>query len=286
MVLLEFKRSFFSKSTIVFLMVIIAISAISWGASLYEQGWILEQNYRFSAYPASYGYHIDYDGWTFLYNLWFNSVSTDLKNFFFYAWIGVALTSRLYTEKSNRFGNLVVTRQSYKQRFYHLLLAQSLYIITLIGIYVLISFTVSIFLGGIPASASTVATATYGWAEWLGIALLQFLWISFAYSVINAFCLLLNMWIKQKYILQLFPFILFVIVPAILWPVSLTLSPAFHRLISGFLLIDGPLGAFGFLFQDWGFGHFLRSAQTAIAVTVLIAILHPFHIRKGEKDYL
>jgi len=276
---LEFKRYLFSKSTLVFLLVIIAISAISWGASLYEQSWILEQN-------LISDFHIDYNGWTFLYNLWFNNAgSTSITIYFIYAWIGIVLSSRLHAERANRFGNLVITRTGYRERLHHILSVQSLYIATLIGAYILISFTISLILGGIPLEASQVGIATYGWPAWLGIALLQFLWLSFAFTVINAFCLLLNMWIKQKHILQVLPFVLFFVIPLMLWPLSLNLSLPLQRFVQGFHT-DLTMNAFGFLFQNWGFEHFLRSAQTVITTLILVAILYPLHIKKGAKDYL
>jgi len=286
MLKLEYKRYLFSKSTLIFLLVIILISAISWGTSLHEQTHTLAQNARFETAPAGEWLHIDYDGWTFLYNLWFNNGgSTALTIYFIYAWMGVVLSSRLHAEKNSRFGNLVITRQGYRKRLHHVLSVQSLYIVTLISAYILISFIGSLVLGGGFLNASTVGIATYGWLAWLGIALLQFLWLSFAFVVINIFCLLLNMWIKQKQLLQILPFFLFFIVPLLLWSLTVHSAPALFRIVSGFHT-ENTMYVFGFLFQDWGFNHFLRGAQTVFTTTILVAILYPLHISKGAKDYL
>ena len=286
MLKLEYKLYLFSKSTLIFLLVITLISAISWGASLSEQDHILAQNARFETAPDGDGLHIDYDGWTFLYNLWFNNGgSTALTIYFIYAWMGVVLSSRLYTERSNRLGNLVITRQSYRERLHHTLVVQSLYITTLVGAYILISFIGSLVLGGGPLNASTVGIATYGWLSWIVIALLQFLWLSLAFVIINTFCLLLNMWIKQKQILQVLPFFLFFIVPLMLWSMTATSAPALFRIVSGFHT-ESTMLAFRFLFQDWGFDYFLSSAQTVITTTIFVAFLYPLHIKKGAIDYL
>lgn len=285
---LEYKRYLFSKSTLIFLLVITVISTISWGASLSERQIFIDQYYDYAHTDrweliSNFIYH--YRGWSFLYNLWFNSGATAIKIYFIYAWIGVFLSSQLHAEKANRFGSLIITRMSYKQRLHHILSTQSLYITTIVGAYVLISFIGSLILGGIPHGASPIGTAYYGWLAWLGIAFLQFLWLSFAFVIINAFCLLLNMWIKQKYILQVIPFVLFVIVPTMLWPMTLNSAPALFELISGFH-VENTMLALWFLFQDWGFDFFLRSAQTVIVATGLAAILYPLHIRKGARDYL
>jgi len=286
MLKLEFKRYLFSKGTVVFLVVITAINAVSWGSSLYEQSMLLEQNLRFTVESGGDSLYIVYNGWTFLYNLWFNSGTAPMTIYFVYAWLGVVLTSRLFVEQANRFGNLVITRQRYKKRFHTILLAQSLYIMTLVGAYILISVIGSLVLGGIPTEATPVGVAVYGWREWVGISILQFLWLSIAFISVNSFCLLLNQWIKQKHLLQLLPFFLFVIVPAILWSTTFNLAPALFNFVSNFNNTEMTMDALGFFFQDWGLGHFLRSAQTAITTIIFSAILYPFHLRKGAKDYL
>jgi len=282
---LELRRYLFSKSTLVFLLGVTVISALSWGSSLYEQSLILEQNLRFADAPEGDSLYIVYNGWTFLYNLWFNNAgSSAFTIYFVYAWLGVVLTSRLHAERANRFGNLIITRQSYKQRFHNISLAQSIYITILIGVYILISVIVSLLLGG-PTHTSNVGIAAYNWIAWVGISVLQFLWLSISFVVINFFCLLLNMWIKQKQLLQILPFVFFFIVPTFLWTLTVQTSPALFRIVSGFNNTEMTMNAFGFLFQDWGFGHFLRSAQTVVTTIAFIIILYPLHLRKGN-DYL
>ena len=228
-------------------------------------------------------YH--YRGWAFLHNLWFNSGVSGIKIYFIYAWIGIVLSSRIHAEKSNRIGNLIITRSSYKQRLHHILAAQSLYITTLVGAYVLLSFIGSLILGGIPHEPSPVGAVYYGWLAWFGIIFLKFFWLSFAFVVINTFCLLLNMWLRQKHTLQVLPFVLFVIVPAMLWPMVVHSAPALFSLISPFQA-ENTMLALQFLFQDWGFAFFLQSAQTVIVTAVFVVILYPLHLRKGVKDYL
>jgi len=284
MLKLEYKRYLFSKSTIIIILALTLLSIISWLASLSKQQMFLAQHYSdaIDINRDALAHTIaNYNGILFQYNLWFNNAGIGaIKIYFIYAWLGVVLSSRLHAERANRFGNLVIARSNYKTRLHHIFAAQSLYIATIVGIYVLISTIGSLLIGGLPQSATTfIVIGYYSWLAWLGIILLQWLWLSFAFIAVNTFCLLLSMWVKQKQLLQVLPFFVFVIVPVMLWSVA-------PRVINLFIA-DNTMLVIGIFFREVKtFDFFLYSALTIIATAIGAFCLYPLHVKKGAKDYL
>jgi len=291
MIKFEFKRYFFSKTTVFILFFLLIVSCISFFTSLSEkQEWVyqlqsgVDPNLNTKAVISVIE---NYSGLQFLFNLWFNSLGVDVVLIIvLISWIGVSFSPRMQIEKENGFGDLVITRSIFKKRFYDILIAQSLYIVSVMFIYVMITVILAMTFGGLPTAPFKFADQYFSILKMSIITFLQFIWLSLVVLSINAFCLACNVWIENKYLLQILPFVLFVIVPVLAGTIIGNSIP----ITAPALMLYQPevlVGALGYVFQPYAtFFNFIEHSTVVITTLILFAVIYPIYIKKWSEDYL
>ncbi|UOE94743.1 hypothetical protein [Alkalihalobacillus sp. LMS39] len=229
----------------------------------------------------------NYNGYMFLYNLWFNSFGVDVVLIIvLISWIGISFTPRLNVERESRFGDLVMTRSTYKSRFNDILIAQSLYITSVLFIFVTLTFILAMVFGGIPTTPFEIADQHFGLLSILLVNFLQWIWLSLIVITFNAFCAVCNIWIKRKYILQILPFTLFVILPVLAGTIIGNTFPITAPFFMHFS-IEGLIGALGFIYNPYiTLSNFFKLSVMVLTAFVLFLLIYPIHIKKWSEDYL
>lgn len=288
---LDYERYFFSKTTIFVLLSLLLTSCLSFFISLSEkQEWIYILNYDTDPNlnrEAVTNVINNYTGFQFLYNLWFNSFGLDMiLMIVLISWIGVSFTPRMQIEKENGFGNLVLTRLNYRIRFHQILAAQSLYIISVLFLYVFFSVILALIFGGFPITAFEYGEQQFGLLEMFGIVFLQFIWLSLVVITINAYSSVCNLWMNSRYSLQIFPFVVFVIVPVLAGTIVGNLFPTTASILM-FYQPEVIVLALSFLFQsDATIWNFLQNSAIFITALLSFLLIYSPYIKKYSEDYL
>jgi len=290
---LMYKQLLFSKHTVFILLILLATSVLSFGYSFMSRlMWInlVETGTYGGSLERTLELIENYNGTQFIREMWFNPVTEAavLKIILLIAWIGVYFTAQLQIERENGFGNLVITRSSYAERFRNILLSQTLYIVTVMFVYVFLSVLLAFLVGGVPSTGFRLGDGDYiGRLSLLGTYFAQFVWLSVMLSAFNAFSLVCSAWIRHKLLLRILPFLLYIIIPDVVGTIIGNTFPAtapiLWRYVSGglislleFVFFQPHLTALQALFSHLG------------VVTSLVAflILYRPHIKKGSVNYL
>ena len=288
---LEYVRYLLSRGTIVIMLTLLSTSVIGFVISHNEKQEFVgslatyTEDSPFDLKLLQYAVN-SYGDTSFLYNLWFNSDIPLLLVLVIIAWIGIYFVPRMQIEKRNNFGNLILSRVSFGRRVLDILGAQSLYIMTIIVFYVLITTILAMVWGGV--TPSHLLVEMYGLNRWdvLVVIGLQAIWLSIAVISMNAFAFMADMYIKNKYILQIIPIIIFVILPMLAGTAIGNTFPEVGEILLRYQptnLID----ALHFFFQEsWDSSHWIWNGAIVWTSFVAFLVLFPFYYLKGRRDYL
>lgn len=229
----EFKRLMKSKVSMVIL-ILLLVSAVSFFMSYSEKQMFAEQlNNDFAAdlnRTALTELVSSYTGLKFLFDFWFNSDFSQISMFILYVWSGIFLSPLLSVQRENGFGNMIMIRKNYKSTALTVFAAQSLYIFVILVITTVLQALLSLIFGGFGASAS-IGEYQLNTALVILVIFIQTI-IMTTYTVLaNGIALFLGTLIKNQYIIQASPLLLFALLPMLMATTIGNLSSLFAKVI-------------------------------------------------------
>ena len=289
----DYKRYFFSKNTAFILAILIGISAISFFFSLGDKNMFMDM-YSLESVNQSPDINLErlellieqYTGLQFLFDFWFVSDLFPITMILLYAWVGIAFAPQLQIEKENALGNLLIIRGGYKKRAKALFTAQSLYIATIIFISILISFICALFFGGFRFNGLIIGDYELKFFQALLLILFQIGWVSIIIIMANATSLFCNHIIKNKYVLQILPFLMFAFLPMLLGSTIGNISELFARIIIYFNPWEISTALHLIIQQHFDATYILLSLSPVILSIVILIFCYMTNIKTHVKDYL
>lgn len=212
----EYKRYLKSKSGYGIVLILLIIASCSFYFSYQDRQIFIDQTSNPAPdlnMTALLQLIRNYSCFSFLNDFWFVSDFFIIFATALFLWIGVFLSPIATVNRQNGLGNLLVTRLTYRRYADGLWLAQSLYIATIVGISMLGSLLLACCWGGVHFDYVEIAEYHLGLGGAITVWLLQTILIILECIFINGICLFTDAWVKNKYMIQLLPVVLFVLVP-------------------------------------------------------------------------
>jgi len=131
-------------------------------------------------------------------------------------WIGIFLAVVPQNQKESGLGNFIIARVPYKKYLGAQLAAQSLCITCVVAVSTCLILGFAFFMGGMSFGHTSMGLYTFHASSMLLVVLTQSLQLIVLLVLMNAISSLLNIWIKNKYVLQAFPLCIFTLAPFII----------------------------------------------------------------------
>lgn len=284
----EYKRLIKSKQTVI-IFVLLTIAAISFYMSFSEKQMFVNQLYNDFAEDLNRDRLIqvieNYNGIYFLFRYWFGSDFSQLSVIVVYVWAGVFLTPSLLLQKENGMGNFMVSRTSYKTYVTNVLLTQIAYIFTTISSATALQVVLALVWGGVSGEAS-IGSYDLSKVEVILVMALQVILFSLLVSFVNGISVMCSLLIKNVYIAQAFPVVVFVVVPMLLGSTLGNLSSVFARIIVYFD-VNNALILISNIYQSYFDGKvILYNILPILIYGAVFLSLTWINIKNHERDYL
>lgn len=196
------------------------------------------------------------------------------------------LSATLQTEKEAGPGSMLVTRCSYPAYVKSILAAQSLYILTVVAAATALMTLVAMGFGG--AAFPLISLGAYDLNPPLVLLTMaaQVIWMSLFLSLINGICLLSNVWVKSKFVIQALPLVVFSLAPTLLVSTVGNLVPSLGNALLFFIPWE-EFKAVEFVFQE----HFSLEAFVLCLIPmavygVLLFFLYQYNVKKHRESYV
>lgn len=285
----EFKRIFFDKKTIIIVAGLIVCGLISFYVSFSDRLVfinVLSENHA-DIDSTKMGQLIsNYNGIQFNLDFFLRSDFIEVYLIILFLYFGIFLSSSLHNMIETGQENFILSRTSYKNHLKSLLIAQSMYISSIVLIsFVFISIS-GFVIGGFGSGITEIGQVEFGILNTVFIICVQFIIITLFSILVNGISLLSNIRIKNKIIIQSLPFGLFMVVPMI---VSSTIGNIIHSvgiLTSSFV----PFTVVKYIYYS-----LTQSNAPSIIVTligpfliyfILLSFVIKMNINMFSKDYL
>jgi hypothetical protein len=219
MIFKEYYRLIKSKFTILIIVVLSGLSLVDFIMMHSEKMMFIEQ-FNTSTSPdlnkvALEALIAKYTGIRFLFNFWFNSDFSQITIMIIYIWVGVFLSHYLYTSKENGYGNMIVSRKSYRYYVFSIISSQSLYIFSIVLVSTFVQVVLAMLIGGFSFSGASIAGIQLNAMQAISIIFVQIMIISIYAILVNGISSMCGCLFKNKYIIQSIP-IVFAILPTII----------------------------------------------------------------------
>lgn len=282
MVLKEFIRLIKSKSTLVILFVLVGIGVLSFICfSLSEKQMFIDQ--LSSGAPdlnilALQELIDNFTGIQFVFGFWSVSPFFILFIVALFFWIGISLSASLQNQREKGFGN--IAKGKYKYHLRSMIQAQTLYIFTVIAISTGLMVLIALLMGGFSFHYYDLSLSGA-----IMIMIAQVILMSFSVSLINAICLVSNLWINNKYVIHTLPPLGFGLLPWFLGGLAGKLSPTVEKIIIYF----APHNLF-YTLEPMINSHFQLSETIPLLIplityAVIFVILYELNIKKFSQIF-
>jgi hypothetical protein len=228
----------------------------------------------------------NYTGIRFVFDFWFVSDFFIISNIVLLLWLGIFLSANLQIQNENGFGNLIVTRSGYKSYLYSIILSQTLYIFAVIAISTGLMVLIALFMGGVSFHFVQIGEYRLNLVGAIATIVVQVILMSVYASLINAICLVSNLWIRNIYVIQALPIVGFALLPLLLGSTIGNLSQIFARIIIRYLpqeLFNSLQIMFDVHFQ---LSEIILCLIPLITYVILFALLYRFNAEKFSENYL
>ncbi|SCP98281.1 hypothetical protein [Anaerobium acetethylicum] len=284
----EFKRILRSRSTIVIVFILVAVAVISFFISYNDKSAFVVQLTSDSPdlnKQALINLIDSYKGNTFIFDFWYTSDFSTLFIMILFMWMGISFSSVPMLQKDSGFGNFIITRYDYKKYIRDIIIAQSLCIISVVFIVMVLMFVIATVMGG------GISSLTYGIyklsaAGSIVIILLQFLELIMCAILINGISLLISVWIKNKYIIQIFPIVGFFLLPILIGSVIPNFIPSVTKIILLLIPLDTLKGIYMILQDKMDFGVILYSLIPFFIYGFLFVFIYIVNRNQFTENYL
>lgn len=214
----EFKRLIKSKATLI-IVILILISLASFFSSHSEKQTFIEQ------FETDYSEDINrdalanmienYTGIKFLFDFWFNSEFSQIFMILMYIWVGIFISPSLIIHKEHGLGNLMVSRKNYTSFARTTMLAQGAYVFLITTITTIIQFFIAQFWGGW-GTTGKIGRQSLNFNEVILIVIIQIFIVSTYLFFAATISMLCEVFIENKYFIQILPLLIFVFAPMII----------------------------------------------------------------------
>ena len=289
MVRQEYKRLLNSKQTVIIL-ILILVSVISFYMSFSEKQMFVEMLQNDFSEDLNRDSLItlvnDYHGITFLFNFWFNSDFSQLTTMILFVWAGVFLAPNIFMQKEQGFGNLIVVRTSYREYIRYNLCAQTLYIFTIISVVTILELIIALIWGGGNIEYAYIGEYKLGIVEIALVVLLQIIVFTIYTSLINGIASMCGIFIKNQYVLQAIPLIVFVVLPMLLASTLGNIFEWFARIIVYFLVNNVSFLISNVFQSNFNIVEVIWNVLPMLTYAVVLFVLNRINISVNERNYV
>lgn len=232
----------------------------------------------------------EYNGFEFLFEFWFHSDFYFISIILLMLFVGVLLSFQLQQRKENAYGSLMVSRMGYKKYLNKIIVSQSLYIFSVITVTNILLLIIAFAFGGVGKYTSIIAMSL-NWVQALIVIFAQTVYISVLAILINACSLLASTFIKNKYVLQAFPLVAFLLIPEL---ITSTLGNISDFIGNIFLHYDilWQFNAINDIINDFVVNEAFSASLifqyliSIITYFVLFIVLYIANVKKNESEYI
>ena len=181
--------------------------------------------------------------------------------FYFYLF-GIFISSKLEKFRESGQINYFVARTNYKKYLKSMLLAHSLYILSIVAISIFIILSLGVIITGKLIGPAYLGIYDINFLGFLGIVLLQIFLISFFAILINGVSEVLNVWIKNNIFIT------------------------FGNMITLFVPFVGLKGLMNLVQSDSTYMDVITMSLPFVCYTVLFIVLYKINIKKYMENCL
>lgn len=287
----EFKRLMKARSTLVATLLLVIIAIPSFILSLAEKAMFEQQLIdkpeginlsvveEFIAEYAGGGLMLDF---YYLYELFWGFCILLIL------WVGIFLSVAPQSQKESGHGNFIVSRMTHKKYLRAQLAAQSLCIACVVAISTALILVLAFFMGGMRFGQTTRGLYTLSAPSVLLITLAQSMVLIILLVLMNAISALLNIWIKNKYVIQALPLCAFTLVPFILGSTIANLPGAAGQI--GLIFVDFiPFQVFSGIytsFHEFSYMNIVRMLLPLAVYAIAALVLFQRNKKVHRESYL
>lgn len=284
----EYRRYMRSKSSFVILFLLIPV-LMSFFISLQDKNMFQQQLSNPSSdisLQALTELVAQYTGMSFIFDFFFVSDFFLLYMVILFVWMGAFLCSLIQIQQTNGFGNYLIVRSSYPYYIKQIFIAQSLYIATIVLITHLVMYLLAGVLAGFQVENYSIGLYDLDHLGSAALFLLQTGWITLVCLIINGIGLTINIWIKNQYVIQAFPFVGFVVLPMI---IISTIGNIFPDLGAVIVYMDAwtVMRALENMVQEqFAMIEIFKITLPMMIYTLLCVLLYKIHVNRFRREYL
>ena len=175
---------------------------------------------------------------------------------------------------------------TYKEHVNVLLKSQSLYIAVIVSITMIILTAVGYIWGGVGSGSTNIGNYTINFGWFLIITFFQIILLILLSVLVNGICLLSNIIIKNKLIIQSLSFSLFIVMPMIISSTIGNLVTIVGNITGAFVPFNIVSSSYWFLQYDFDFIYIMMAFIPLIIYYLLYRFLYIKNTTMYSKDCL
>lgn len=289
----EFLRNFCSIKTLIVLVLLISIGIMN---IKYEYNSYQEFEHLYNTYVGVENTDINangalkmmeyYNGMEVGIRFLLKSEFIEMYAIILFYLFGIFISSKVEKFRESGQINYFVARTNYKKYLKSMLLAHSLYILSIVSISIFIILSLGVIITGKLIGPAYLGIYDINFLGFLGIVLLQIFLISFFAILINGISEVLNVWIKNKIIVQTIPFAFFTLVPMTISSTLGNIFITFGNMITLFVPFVGLKGLMNLVQSNSTYMDVITMALPFVCYTVLFIVLYKINIKKYMENCL
>lgn len=285
----EYYRYLRSTYTFVLLSILVLIGVASYYMSYMEKNTFINQlnsNSDDLNYQTLNLIIENYSGMQFFTNFLYSDDFYQIFIIVLFAGLGIFLGYIHYDYKEKGLGTLIITRSNFSKYIRTICIAQTFYITTLIFIVMSILFVLAFIAGGLKFTYGGIGEYNLSFVQGSLIALSHIIMLMFYTILVSLITLLTPVFIHNKYLIQVFPVITFIIAPIIMGSTIANLTPILGRIIYSFIPFITLNIIPTLLTTDIPVQSILVSIVPFLLLLFSFYLLYRLNIRKYSEDYL
>lgn len=284
---MELKRNLFNlKSLIIIVILIILGITNAFFLSKEKKEYIKTYNANYEDVDQARMLELinNYNGIEFGLEFMLSSDFGDIYIIILFLFCGIFLSSQIRELIDSGQENFLLSRTTYKQHISSVILAQSVYIFTIVFITMIINLVINYIVGGIGSSLSTIGNYTINLPLFIVISIFQILIISVSTSLINAICLLSCTYIHKKIIIQLLPFLAFTIAPMFISSTIGNLINIIGEITAQFVPFKNLKHLYWLFQSEFDIAEIILALIPFIVYTIVFVLLYRNNVKHYSED--
>lgn len=228
----------------------------------------------------------NYKGMTFLTNFLFRSDFYQVFIIILFIGIGIFMGSLIQTQKEEGYGNLIVTRTTYRSYLTNIMKAQSLYLLTLLSGVFLIYIIGAFSIGGWSTNFDGIGGYEGGFATIIFLVFVHMTLLIIYTITVNNVTLLSPLMTDNKYVIQGVPIMFFLVIPMVLGSTVANLSGLLGSIISLFIPFLTLNITYEYIMFELSVFELLFSLSGFFLLIGAFFLLYRANIKKFSEDYI